>query len=111
MVPNFLLSCHYGYLCTKYSKLVRYHLNSEHVQKILNTVFKKSVCNQIYINPYFNFICLGPAQLVAWTALPQGQCQLDEKIPFVLDTCEETFSGIDLLLNEVWDGLDGRREW
>ena len=34
-----------------------------------------------------------------------------EKIPFVLDTCEETFSGIDLLLNEVWDGLDGRREW
>ena len=77
----------------------------------MNTVFKKSVCNQIYINPYFNFICLGPAQLVAWTALPQGQCQLDEKIPFVLDTCEETFSGIDLLLNEVWDGLDGRREW
>ena len=66
---------------------------------------------QIYINMYFNFICLGPAQLVAWTALPQGQCQLDEKIPFVLDTCEETFSGIDLLLNEVWDGLDGRREW
>ena len=49
---------------------------------------------------------------MAWTALPPGQClQLEEKIPFVLDTCEETFRGLDQLLNEVWDGLDGRREW
>ena len=36
---------------------------------------------------------------------------ISDKIPFVLDTCEETFRNLDQLLNEVWDGLDGRREW
>ena len=111
MVPNFLLSRHYGYLFTKYENFLLNTFTDDEIWLILNTAVKNSISNQIYINLYFNFICLGPAQLVAWTALPQGQCQLDEKIPFVLDTCEETFSGIDLLLNEVWDGLDGRREW
>ncbi len=29
----------------------------------------------------------------------------------MLDICEETFRLIDQLLTEVWEGLDGRRDW
>jgi E3 ubiquitin-protein ligase HERC2 len=56
-------------------------------------------------------VCLGPAQTVAWTRIPNLDTSVDEKIPFVLDVCEETFRCLDQLLDEVWDGLDGRREW
>ena len=36
---------------------------------------------------------------------------IEEKMPFVLDPSEETLRILDQLLAEVWDGLDGRRDW
>ena len=41
------------------------------------------------------------------------KCQnVAKEIPFVLDICEDTFSLIDQLLNEVWDdALSGERNW
>ena len=57
-----------------------------------------------------NGVSLGPAQLVAWTVCPEVEI-LEDKLPFVLDPLEETFVGLDQLLDHVWEGLDGRREW
>ncbi len=59
-------------------------------------------------------------QTVAWspfsasgeaTSSDDSVTVIPKKIPFVLDVCEETFRCIDQLLEEVCDGLDGRREW
>ena len=57
-----------------------------------------------------NGVSLGPAQLVAWTVCAEVEI-LEDKLPFVLDPLEETFVGLDQLLDHVWEGLDGRREW
>ncbi len=39
---------------------------------------------------------------------PADPSSLDAKIPYVLDVCQETFALLNQLLEEVWEGLDGR---
>ncbi len=48
--------------------------------------------------------------VVARSDLPNDSAfpSLDKRIPYVLDVCEETFRLLGQLLEEVWDGLDGR---
>ncbi len=61
--------------------------------------------------PLIPGLTCGPKQTFAWTAPVGTGPSLSERIPFVLDVCEETFRLIDQLLTEVWEGLDGRRDW
>ena len=53
----------------------------------------------------------GPKQTFIWVAPAGNGPSLNKRLPFVLDVCEETFHLIDQLLTEVWEGLDGRRDW
>ena len=53
----------------------------------------------------------GPKQTFIWVAPAGNGPSLNKRLPFVLDVCEETFHLIDQLLAEVWEGLDGRRDW
>ena len=50
-------------------------------------------------------ICSSAQVLLAWTACPDIEILMEEKIPFVLDPNEETLRCLDQLLAEVWDGL------
>ena len=59
----------------------------------------------------FAGIMCASKQTLIWTAPAGTGPSLCERIPFVLDVCEETFRLIDQLLTEVWEGLDGRRDW
>ena len=57
-------------------------------------------------------ICSSIQVLLAWTSSPDVEMlMIEEKMPFVLDPSEETLRILDQLLAEVWDGLDGRRDW
>merc|ERR1712008_634083 len=57
-------------------------------------------------------ICSSVQVLLAWTSSPDVEMlMIEEKMPFVLDPSEETLRILDQLLAEVWDGLDGRRDW
>ena len=54
-------------------------------------------------------VACGPSQAFAWRC-GSGALKLDRRIPLVLDVSAATFRMLDHLMDEVWDGLDGRKE-
>ena len=55
-------------------------------------------------------VAAGAGHSLAWTS-QEGLPALPLKAPFVVELQEQTLRLLDQLLQEVWEGLDGRRDW
>ncbi|XP_054388427.1 E3 ubiquitin-protein ligase HERC2-like isoform X1 [Pongo abelii] len=54
-------------------------------------------------------ITCGPAQSCAWSSCSEWSIGL--RVPFGVDICSVTFKQLDLLLQQVSEGMDGSADW
>ena len=52
----------------------------------------------------------GASHSLAWTS-QEGAPSIPTRAPFVVELQEQTLRLLDQLLQEVWEGIDGRRDW
>ncbi|CAB3375688.1 Hypothetical predicted protein [Cloeon dipterum] len=54
-------------------------------------------------------VACGPSHSFVWSSASKWRVPL--RVPFVVDVTENTFSLLEKLITEVWDGLDGSSDW
>ena len=55
-------------------------------------------------------VVAGSSHTLAWTS-QEGQPSIPTHAPFVVELQEQTLRLLDQMLQEVWNGIDGKQDW